>query len=643
MAKYFVWFFVLTAPGVLWGKVRIPSLPGYEEGGSATSSGQRPVMVEDTRDLTPAVGYTTQSCNKGTYRGNDVSWDFLSQVSGGRIEYDNNVSVNDRGELEGHFHLKNYISACFKPSIITVKRGDNIFVRVENTFFDGKSEYGIDIKANYVNSIDERYEMCLRNKELLTPDGAIDIEKIQDQGLISSVRLPYKNAEKGNAPLKLDKNRSYQIYFSSNSASDYNNNPEDSVDEYPSSSDWICSTFHQLSKDEPLHKGKLDSLAEDVLDICEGDNAGDKIKKVLRFRDSNSLGNFKELSGVLDDILIHALAKEQEKIFEGDSDLMELESKMRELLVASRKRDKRIVDTALGDDARNLGKEYKKVLKDLDKKIYQPSQAMIDRLHEAYKNAASDEERDRIDERLRGLSEIMGKLSERRRDQACRRGPCAFYKQFYIYEGQEQFRKEASNFEEMRLSSVYWGRSSKNVRRPLSPSSARRKVTVGMRKFNRRVDAWGDDASVFEGDSSPIRAQMSRIRNINQRAQKRYEQGPYKGLSFWCRGANTKSCHDQRKRRERIFKRRMDGYGQALQRSQTRLMHYQELAEQYQLRRDYEMEQYYGTGEDDYYGGDSGYYPNDYNFPGFQDQDPYNQYQGPYAPSGYDLAPSYGF
>ena len=478
----------------------------------------------------------------------------------------------------------------------------------------------------------------MKRSGLLTKDGTtIDIEKIENEGLISSVRLPYKNSEKNNEPLKLDRNRTYQIYFSSNSASDYNKNPDENVGEYPASEDWTCSTFHKLSKEEPFHKGGVDSLAADILDICQESSASDKIKGALHLQNSSALSNFKELSSVLDEILIHALEEDQENIFEGEENLLELEGKMRELLVASRKKDKAVVDTELGGEARKLGREYKKILEELESRIYKPAQDMIEKLHKDYENARSDEERERIDERLSAVSEIMGRFSERRQDTSCRRGPCAFYRQFYIYEGQEQFRRDASKFEELRLSSVYWSRSSKSGRGYLSPSSADRKVKVGMRRFDNRVDGWGDHASVLEGDSAPILAQQSRIRSINERAQKRFEQGPYKGLSFWCRGANTKNCYEQRRRRERIFQRRMQGYGQSLQRNQSLLLRYQELADQYQMRRDYEMEQD-GLGEDSYYYDDLEYYPGDYSFPGFQDP---HQYQGgPYAPSGYDFGPS---
>ena len=255
------------------------------------------------------------------------------------------------------------------------------------------------------------------------------------------------------------------------------------------------------------------------------------------------------------------------------------------------------------------------------------------KLYQDYENAKSDDERAKIKEKLNGFSEIMGKLSGKRKNTSCARGPCAFYKQFYIYEGQEQFRGEASRFEELRLSSAFWSRAAMDGRGSLTPSTIKRKVKVGKRRFGKKINSWGKYASILEGDTSPIKVQKKRISRNFERAQKIYREGPYKGLSWWCKSTNTESCAKKRRRREQIFQRKMQRLGGILQREQSRLKRYEGLAEQYQLRREYEREQY-GLDEDEFLD-DEEYYINDqYNFPGFNR--PYQQ-PGPYAPYRYNM------
>ena len=621
---------VLMLSPIVRGAVTIPSYtpPGYEDSASSSAAGT-PIEIEG--ELKPEVGVTAPPCNKGEYEGKDLSWNFLNAISSGRIFYDDDISLNAKGELKGNLYLDYYISACFVPAIKTVKRGEGIFVRVENVYFDGKEEY------DGIRNIDKKYEQCLKNEGLLTGEGSLDMEKIEDKGLISSVALPYRDAEKNGAPLKLDKNRTYQIYFASNKASDYGTPMAESVAGRPSGENWKCSGFHQLSRGKPFYKGELDLLSRDVIDICEGKDFDKKIKGVLRLRNSSLVGNFEELSGVVDDILIDALEKEQEGIFEGEGGLEDIESKMRELLVESRKRDKRMDNEELGDEAKKLGKNYKKLMDRLEDKIYRPAKKMIEKLHEDYKNARSDQERERINDKLEGLSEIMGRLSDKRKGASCNRGPCAFYRQFYVYEGQEQFRRDASNFENLRLSSAFWSRTSKGVRGSLGPTSAGRKVKVGMRKFARKTDAWGRDASILEGDASPIRAKQRRIGRSFEKAQKLYQEGPYKNLSWWCKSVNTEACAKKRRRREQIFQRKMQRLGRSIQKNQSQLGRYEELFGQYQLRMEYEREQYGWGGEDESWE-DGDYYLDQYHFPGFG-ADPYaSPYPpGPYEPSQYNF------
>ena len=618
---------VLMVSWSVQGQVTIPSYTPQGHESSARAEGTSSIAIE-REELKSEVGITSSVCNKGEYGGKDLSWNFLYAVSSGRIFHDEDVSINEKSELEGNFYLDYYISACFTPAIKTIKRGDKIFIRVENIYFDNKKGYG------GIKNIDKKYELCLRNEGLLKTDGSLDMDKIEKKGLISSVSLPYRNAENKGSPLKLDKNRTYDIYFASNKTSDYGTPKATSVTDRPSNENWKCANFHQLSIEKPFHKGKLDLLAKDIIDICEGNNFEKKIRGVLRLRNSSSVGNFEKLSSVVDNILIQALEKEQEEIFDGEGKLADLESKMRELLVESRKRDKRIDNEALGAEAKKLGKNYKKLLVRLKDKIYKPGKKMIEKLHEDYENARSDQERERIREKLNGFSQIMEKLSEKRKSASCKRGPCAFYRQFYIHEGQEQFRREASIFEDLRLSSAFWSRASIDGRGSMSPSTIRRKVKVGKRKFARRTDSWGRDASILEGDTSPIRSQRKRIGKSLEKAQKLYRKGPYEGLSWWCKSANTEACIKKRRKREQMFQKRMQSLGRKIQRGQSRLMRYEGLAEQYQLRREYEREQD-GWNEGEYFDDEVDYYSEQFNFPGFDSGNSYQQ--GPYAPYRYNM------
>ena len=639
-----------------------------EDSPSTGSSGRRSSSTTEAevREI-PTTGTTTQGCGYGSYQGKEMSWNFLDSITK-EIDFEDEVSVDKNGNLEGNIYLNGYISACFKPAITTVKKGGKIFVKIENVYFDesNKAERDRELYTNIANSIaeiakknisiDEKYAECLKKRGLVYTDknsgqAAINIEKIKNEGLEASATLPYRNAisETGKDPIKLNKDRSYQLYFASNKTSGYGTPGEDRVG--GESPGWDeCLAYHELSKDgEPFIKGKLDRLKADIIDICDGSgDVSKKIRDVMKLRNTSYLSGFGVLFSAVDDILIKFLEKEQNKILEDeDTNLENIEDEMKRLVLESKRNaDQGIVDRDLGDDAKKLSKKYQKILAKLKSTVYDPAQKLIQKLDEDYDKSRSGEERDRIEKKLEKFSEMMEKFSEGRKDESCRKMPCSFYKQFYIYEGKEHFRRDAAKFEGLRLASSYWGKSSKgdqdqNVRRSqrsLDPSSVLRKINVGMRKFKKRTNRWGREASVIEGDKAPIMAEKRRVSKAMERVQETYREGPYKGLSWWCQGANTKNCHKKRRRAEQMFRGKMQRWGLSIMRGQSQLSRYEELADQYRLRQEYEREQN-GLGEEYDYYGDESYYGDDYFFPGFGNPGGNNQFQGPYDPSYYNLNP----
>ena len=501
MIKILGLLIVLIAPlGVFGGAIEIPDSWKESESSSGSSSGQSsPPRRDSTVSTVGSTGTVTTPCDKNEYRGKEVSLGFLDRITQ-KMHYDDNVSIDKNGNLEGNLYLENYISACFIPSIHTVKRGDKIFVKIENIYFNRKEGLSPQVKeiADQDISIDDKYSQCLKAKGLIKDkDGkkVLDIEKIKRDGLISFATLPYVNAESegGGVPLKLNKDRSYQLYFSSNGASGYKGFQEKRIPASNAPRWGECMVYHQWSKDKPFYEGRLDSLKKDIIDICNGNDPRKKIKAVLSLRNSPFLSSFGVLAGAVDDILISNLAKEQNKIFEGEGedDLANIEERMKKLVLESRKNlDKGIVDKDLEFDAKKLSKEYQKILADINSQVHDPTKKLIEKLHEEYDNARSENERVQIEERLDKLSEIMGGFSEGKKDESCRKMPCGFYKQFYIYEGKERFKKDGEKFEKLRLSSAHWSKSSKGGRGSLSIPSVHRKIKVGMRRFNRRAKSW---------------------------------------------------------------------------------------------------------------------------------------------------------
>ena len=637
----------LLVPMTAFGeRIEIPS--SWKDSSSSPSS---PGRVSRTNEVqmreTPTTGTVVQSCNKSTHRGTEVSLNFLDSITK-EIIFDDEVGIDKDGNLEGSIYLNEYVSACFKPAISTVRGGGKIFVKIDNIYFDGanKDELERDKMEDIANkdvNIDKKYSECLDARGLIIHKNGkktLDIEKIKNQGLVSSATLPYLDAARdgGNFPIKLNQNRTYQLYFASNKASDYGIPREDRVGKEAPGWD-ECVAYHQLSKEKPFVVGRLDRLKADVIDICSGSDVNEKLKDVLSLRNSPFLSSFGVLSGAVDDILISILEKEQEKIFKGkgENNLEDIEERMKSLMVESRRNAaKGIVDKDLGVDAKKLSQEYQKIIATLKSQVHEPAKKLIRKLHEDYENARERKDEELIEERLSKLTGIMGSFSEGKTDKSCKKMPCAFYRQFYVYEGKERFKKDNSKFEQLRLSSAYWSKSSVGGDRgSLSLSSVQRKINVGMRRHNRRMSSWRREASVVEGDMSPLRAQKKRIEKGMEKAQETYREGPYKGLSWWCRGANTKACLKKRRERERSFQRRMRRLGQSLERDQSRLMRYEGLAEQYRLRQEYEREQD-GLGEEYDFFGDEYYYGDDYSFPGFG---PGNQFQGPYDPSFYNMSP----
>ena len=638
---------LMVSHGAIGGpSVKIPGSWKSSSSGGGSSSASAPARNVVERVETPTRSRVTRTCTKSTYRGSEVSLNYLKAITQ-EVIFDDSVSIDENGNLIGSIQLNNYISACFIPAISTFKKGDKIFVKIENIYFDkdNREELQGEIKAIAEEdiSIDKKYAKCLEAKNLIKIENGkkvLDIEKIKEKGLVSFATLPYldDSSEKVEIPIRLDKNRSYQLYFASNRASGYGMPKEDRVGaDAPKRWD-VCMGYNQLStEEEPFYKGNLELLKDDVVDICSGNDVNQKIKEMLNLRNTSFLGSFGVLSGAVDDILINVLEKEQKKIFEGKNSFSDIESQMRDLMVESRKNmEKGIVDKELGDRAKKLAQTYKTLLKELESKVHAPSKKIIEKLHGDYENATSDKDRERIEERLSGLSDIMGKFAEEgRKNESCgRQRACAFFKQFYIFEGQDRFKKDASNYEETRLSSLHWSKSSMGGRGSLSPSSVQLKMSVDKRRFASKTRSWESEAAVLEGSRRPIDYQQKKISKSYQKAQEIYREGPYKGLSWWCRSSNTQACARKRMRLEQRFQRRMQGIGRSIQRGESQLSRYGELAEQYQLRREYEREQYgwdddgYDYFEDDYYMGD------DYNFPGFGPEN--HQPQGPYDPSYYN-------
>ena len=633
----------LMAPSMaLAGAVKIP---GSWKKGAASASLRRKMAPKNNVELeseTPTTGTKVPSCNEDGYRGKEVSLTFLDEITQ-EILYDDRMSVDENGALTGNIYLNRYISACFEPVISTVKlEGENkLFVKIENIYFDNEAELPQEIKdiAKQNISIDDKYKKCLESKGFLKVENGekvLDIEKIERERAISSVRLPYRDATSndGSEPLTLDMRKDYQLYFASNKASYYNIPPEDQVDTVPG---WgACMAYYQWSKEEPFFKGQLDSLHSDIVDICrsKGKSAGEQIKDLLVLRNSYSLSSFGILAGAVDDIIIKKLADDQEALLK-EKDFEDIEDKMREYVSENiRNVNKGMVDKELTDNAKALGKKYRKLMDNLKSQIHNPARKMIEKLHKDLENARSEKQREHIKERLSRLSEVMGDFAEGRKNKSCeRQRPCAFFKHFYIYGGKERFKKYASEYEGMRLSSHHWSKSSK------SPSSVQRRIKTGQRRFDRKASSWGREAAVLEGSKAPIYSQQKRIQKNFEKAQKIYREGPYKNLGWWCRGANTQSCAKKRRRLEQNFRARMQRMGSVMQKDQSRLSRYEKLADQYQLRREWEREQDgWGEEEYDFFGGDEYSSGDDYHFPGFGGSRYQQQYQGgPYDPSMFNM------
>ena len=603
--------------------------------GSSDATGSGYAGTDTSTTASEATGITdSRTCRRNEYNQPFIALNFLKKVANPKKIYFEDISINDFGELEGSFHLGTYISACFEPSMVAERVGDKVFIRMANIYFDKHKDSLSEDVLNAPN-VDAKYQTCLREQGLLK-DGRLDMSKIRSQNLINS-EASFEFVNKDGKPLQgFDKDMSYQLHFASNSASSYTREGERTRG---TPRDWRCTSYDPLSNgDHPFIRGPVDAILVKANELCNDQDPAKMIKEILKLRDS-SVGNAKELASILDHVFINRLKQRQDDLFEdGDGDLErgleKLEKRMRKLLRKSRK-NRPDEDGELAGEANQVAREYKRLLKKLEREVFDPATALMTRLHEEYKTA-SENEKTIIKDKLDKLSKIMARLSKKRKKYSCNKIPCSFYKRFYIHEGEDGFDTDATLFERLRLASNLWSKAKKRGRgRGLGPKRIKRKISKGIGKFEKIVSdgrsSWANEAAILEGDASPLRDTERRITRGMKRIktiQQNYYENQRKELGIWCSSASTQHCHKKRARRDRRYRQMIELLGKKVQRDQGLVQHYGTLWEQYQDRAEEEGEYFdneYGEyGYDGYDGGGD--------FPGW---DSGGGYQGPYAPDYY--------
>lgn len=482
----------LLAPSTSLAGFRLGSKPKpVQRSSQSNSSGRdysaKPAQTADVQNV---------SCDKG----NSVTYDFISAISGGEITYDK----RDDGLV---ISIPEYFEACIGNISIDSNVGpyNNVYVKF-------KVEPTEAMKNAEGSSLEHKYENCIK-----TNYGNIKSWEDADKaGLIARNKFS-KRISLNNVDSKRD---SEVIIASPNKVYGYDQQVfSGSLMSLPSSSDseWNCMRFEDPST-KPVMANKTETyqLREEAVLLCQSDNPSlaDVDAQLAKLRDEDTAGNYQYLIKLLEEIkdklleedadkMVARLAEIEEEFAPSDEDLEE----GRNIGVSK-------------SEAKKLAKEYAGLMKKFSEEM---SPAIANELEALLKERsdATDKRIEVIDKRIAKLNEITTGFSRQTGD------------------GQENFKVLVRGLEKnglkssarsifkavtkaKYLSKVYVGDEDERGK-PLKLSEAIKKASDSNKKLSREVFArWDDEKALRSGSDAPIKRRQKIAREIQNRGKKDY-------------------------------------------------------------------------------------------------------------------------
>ena len=274
---------------------------------------------------------------------------------------------------------------------------------------------------------------------------------------------------------------------------------------------------------------------------CSVEEHAQRTMQALADLDESSVANAQELKQVLNRSLLETRKQEAQNIhneLEGLSGQFFLNER-NEINVTERR-------------AAQLAREYYGKLRELDRVLVTPLKEQVETLLEEYNKATDDYNRDRIEEEITVLTNLINEYSERDYDRL-KRG-LAFY----------GLTERARNIEELRLRASAYSRMYVGRRGALSPGGAQRYIRDGLEDFDKTLKEWDLAYRARTGDRTVLREYDKRLEGASNRIRRdwnRFEQNERKGWQRNC-GNNVFSFRCQRftrgaeRRRARAMQRR---------------------------------------------------------------------------------------
>jgi hypothetical protein len=476
-----------------YASFRLGNKPRPETRRSTSDNNQRDYSARPAQNATVAE----VKCDKG----NSVTYDFVSAISGGEISYE---------KVDGQLivTIPEYFKACIDDINITSKIGphNNIYVKFE-------IEPSEEMRNAPGKELEHRYESCIKQnypniKDWKDADKAGLIERNKFRKAISL------------GPVDTSKD-SEVIIASPDKVYGYDQNVFGTAfSGLPSSSDsqWNCMRFEDpSSKPVMANKTKSYDIRQEAINLCrdpKNASLADIEAQLEKMKNPETSGNLMYLVNILENMKDELLKEEEKKSLER---LAEIEEEL-------------VPD----DDDLEAGEKFgvsKKKAKELAKEYAE----IMEKFHESYGPAISDQIKDLLiersaadDARVKAIDKEIEKLNNR---------ALAFAR--HSGDNKEQHELVIKALKETNLKSsardVFSGAALAEAlgRVYVTDEDDRgKRLTLGkvndyVKKANKQLSAdifrrWDDERDLAKGKRTPITRRQQMVRELQKRGQQDY-------------------------------------------------------------------------------------------------------------------------
>lgn len=479
--------------------------------GDASPSG-RATPDLDRRDSVATPGTRAAHCGPRD-SGNYLSLRFLHQI----MDYPEDIALRRTDRDSIVLTIPKHISACMDLDFEFRNVGSDKVMAAKNVFRFTPENTGKTAEELERMSHDEKYSACLMEMGLLIDNGdrnfSFDRSKAESENHVvysSTTEFPLSVS---------DRSKSMRLFFASpmshiNGA--YGPAHQESETGVESPREWPCmATENFMARPPYIYISEEDRLAERTQIACESEDYEQIMRELSELR-SSSAGNANELINILESALEEARNKRLEEIYTRMEEIEQAFNPTRDDIAAGRSVG--VNETR----ARSLAREYRDLLEETNRILYDPAIQEINRLTQELEGRGITEARQtQIYDRVSHLNEQIGRFS--RRENNLRR----------VFQGLKEYglNDEALRIEGFRLKSLHFSRvhpdSGRRIRgeRPLTIAQADENIQRTLRTFENNVlTAWENQQRVRAGDATPIRTLERQNATRWSSMQRQYQQ-----------------------------------------------------------------------------------------------------------------------